>query len=218
VTVAPELEGVPDLIAAGVRQGVEFAAGHSGADYGCVVAAADQGLRQATHAFNGMLGLHHREPGTLGAVLTDDRIYAQIIVDGVHVHPAMVKLLVRAKGVQRTILVTDAMRAAGLPDGRYALGSQTVIVQDGIARLDAGNLAGSTLVMDAAVRNVMQCAGVSLAEAVAMATAVPAEAMGLAGRKGTLAVGADADVCLLDADLQVVMTLVGGRVVYRRDA
>jgi len=217
MTVAPELDGALELIEAGVRQGVEFALGHTGADIACVTAAADRGLRQATHAFNGMQGLHHRDPGTAGAVLLDDRIYAQVIADGVHVHPAMVKLLIRVKGIDRTILITDAMRATGLSDGTYMLGDSEVIVSSGIARLAAGSLAGSTLTLDAAVRNVMAFAGLTLAQALRMATAVPAEALGLAGRKGVLAPGADADVILLDGEAQVVMTMVGGNVVYRRN-
>lgn len=217
MTLAPELDGALALIEAGVKNGVEFAAGHSGADLDCISAAADAGLRQGTHTFNGMLGLHHRRPGTLGAILTDDRIYAQVIADGVHVHPAMVKLLVRAKGVDRTILITDAMRAAGLPDGRYMLGDSETFVQDGIARLAEGNLAGSTLTMDEGVRNLIAFAELSVPDAVAIATRVPAEAMRLAGRKGTLAPGADADVVLLSEDVEVVLTIVGGNVVYRRD-
>ncbi len=217
MTLAPELDGAMELIETGVRQGIEFSLGHSGADIDCVTAAADRGLRQATHAFNGMQGLHHRDPGTLGAVLVDDRIYAQIIADGVHVHPAMVKLLIRAKGLNRTILVTDAMRATGLTDGTYMLGDSEVIVAGGIARLATGSLAGSTLTLDAAVRNVMAFAGLTLPQALQMATAVPAEALGLAGRKGVLAPGADADVILLDGAAQVVMTMVGGKVVYRRN-
>lgn len=215
ITVAPELDGALPFIEQGVRRGVEFAVGHSGASYEQVVAAADCGLRQATHTFNGMLGLHHRTPGTLGAVLTDDRIYAQVIVDGVHVHPAVVKLLVRAKGVSRTILITDAMRAAGLEDGEYDLGGQTITVREGIARTSTGSLAGSTLTLDAGLRNVINYAGLSLEEALPMATSVPADAMGLAGRKGVLAPGADADVILLDAGLNVRLTMVAGQVVYQ---
>ncbi len=217
MTAAPELDGALEMIETGVQQGVEFALGHSAADIACVTAAADRGLRQATHAFNGMQGLHHRDPGTLGAVLVEDRIYAQVIADGVHVHPAMVKLLIRAKGLNRTILITDAMRATGLSDGTYMLGDSEVIVAGGIARLASGSLAGSTLTMDAAVRNVMAFAGLTLPQALQMATAVPAEALRLAGHKGVLAPGADADIILLDGEAQVVMTMIGGNIVYRRD-
>lgn len=215
ITIAPELDGALALVEQGISEGVEFAVGHSGASYKRVLEAADRGLRQATHTFNGMRGLHHRIPGTVGAVLTDDRIYAQVIADGVHVHPAIVKLLVRAKGVSRTILITDAIRAAGLKDGEYDLGGQTITVQEGISRTAAGGLAGSSLTLDAGLRNVINYTGLSLEEALPMATSVPAKAIGLAGRKGVLASGADADVILLDADLNVRLTMVAGQIVYQ---
>lgn len=215
MTVAPELDGAPELIARGVSLGVEFAAGHTGASYERCQAAADIGLRQATHTFNGMARLHHRQPGPVGATLADDRIYAQVIADGIHLHPAVVRLIVRAKGTAHTILITDAMRATGLPDGVYDLGGQTITVEGGVARLDADTLAGSTLTMDAALRNAMAFAGLTLPQALPMATTTPAEAMGLAGRKGVLAPGADADVVLLDAAGYVRLTMVGGAVVYR---
>lgn len=215
MTVAPELGGASALIEEGVKQGVEFAVGHSGASYEQLLAAVDLGLRQSTHTYNGMLGMHHRRPGTAGAVLSDDRIYAQVIADGVHVHPAMIDLLIRAKGPQRTILITDAIRAAGLEDGQYDLGGETITVEKGIARTSEGSLAGSTLTMDVALRNVVEFAGLSLAQALPMATSVPAQAMGLAGKKGILAPGADADVVLLDEDLQVKLTMVGGAIAYQ---
>jgi N-acetylglucosamine-6-phosphate deacetylase len=204
-----------DLIRRGVAVGVEFAVGHSEASFEEVSEAADLGLRQATHTFNGMLGLHHRTPGTVGAVLADDRIYAQIIPDGVHLHPAVVKIIVRAKGLHRTILITDAVRAAGLEDGEYTLAGQTITVRDGICRTAAGGLAGSTLALDAGVRNAMRFAALSFSEALRMATSTPAEAMGWSGRKGVLAAGADADLILLDSDLNVRLTMVAGRTVFR---
>ena len=216
ITVAPELNGAQRFIAAGVEKGIEFAIGHSGASYEQVVEAANWGARQATHTFNGMLGLHHRAPGTLGGTLTDERIYCQIIVDGIHVHPAMVKLLIRAKRIGRTILITDAIRAAGWPDGTCDLDERPVTVENGVVRIASGNLAGSTLTLDMALRNTMHYAGLSLREALPMATAVPAQALRLEGRKGVLAPGADADVVLLDSEFSVTMTLVGGRVAYRR--
>jgi len=214
VTIAPERPGALDFIDLARGQGVEFAIGHSGASYEQVLLAADHGLRQATHTFNGMLGLNHRAPGTVGGVLTDDRIYAQVIADGVHLHPAVVKLIIRAKGVARTILITDAISPTGLPDGDYQLTGLKISLKDGISRTPAGGLAGSTLTMDVAVRNAMRFAGVSLNQALAMATAVPAEAMGWTGRKGVLAPGADADLTLLDVAQEVRMTLVAGRVVH----
>ena len=215
ITVAPEVEGVPDLISAGKEAGVEFALGHTNATYEQALAAAELGLRQATHTFNGMPGLNHRSPGALGAVLSDDRIWAQIIVDGVHVHPAMVKLLIKAKGIDRTIIITDAIRASGMADGDYALGDQMVHVKDGIARTDIGGLAGSTLTMDQALRNVMEFADLSLAQALPMVTRVPAASIGIESIKGSIAPGFDADIVVLDQSYQVRMTIVAGKVVYR---
>lgn len=215
VTVAPERRGVLDFIKEAAKDGVEFAVGHSGASYEQMLEAANHGLRQATHTYNGMLGLHHREPGTLGAVMTDDRIYGQLICDGIHVHPAMVKLLIRAKGTERIILITDSIRAAGLSDGEYDMGDgQVVTVRDGVVRIASGSLAGSTLTMDAALRNVIEFTGMSLQEVLPMATSVPAEAMRLTGKKGSITVGADADLVLLDQRLQIRTTLVAGEIVY----
>ncbi len=214
ITIAPERPGALELIEAGLDAGVEFALGHTDADYEQVIEAASRGVRQATHTFNAMVGLHHRQPGTVGGVLADDRIYAQVIADGVHVHPAAVKVLVRAKGPGRTLLITDAMRAAGLPDGQYELGGQPITVSGGVARTPSGALAGSTATLDAVLRNAMAFAGLTLSEALPMATSAPAEAMGLTGRKGVLAPGADADIILLDAECRVRLTIVAGRVVY----
>jgi N-acetylglucosamine-6-phosphate deacetylase len=215
IALAPELPGTIELIERGVRKGIRFSVGHSSASYEQVILAADHGLSQATHTFNGMTGLHHREPGAAGAVLADDRIYAEIIVDGIHLHPAVVKVVVRAKGIDRTILVTDAIRATGLEDGDYDLGGhQKVQVRDGIARTSRGSLAGSTLAMDAALRNVIRFTGLSVNDALRMATTTPAEALGLSSRKGTIKPGADADLVLVDPDMNVRATIVNGALVY----
>jgi N-acetylglucosamine-6-phosphate deacetylase len=214
VTLAPEVAGAAELIDVCASNEVEVAVGHSGATYNEVLDAAERGLTHATHTFNAMTGIHHREPGTAGAVLTDERIYAEVIADGIHLHPAAVKLVVRAKTPRRTILVTDAMRATGLPDGAYELAGQEMEVRDGVARTTDGALAGSTATMDQMVRNAMRFAGVSLEAAVAMATVVPAASLGLEGRKGVLAPGADGDVAVLDEDQHVRATVVKGRVVH----
>lgn len=214
VALAPELPGAIEMIERGAHQDIRFSVGHSSASYEQVERAADHGLSQATHTFNGMTGLHHREPGAAGAVLTDERIYAEIIADGIHLHPAVVKLVVRAKGTGRTILVTDAIRAAGLRDGEYDLGGQIVNVRDGIARTSRGSLAGSTLAMDAALRNVMRFAGLTIQDALKMATTTPAEALGLSSRKGTIQPGADADLALIDPNINVLATIVNGALVY----
>lgn len=215
VSIAPELPGSLEFIQQGVSQDVEFAAGHTGATYTQLIQAADYGLRQATHTYNGMLGMHHRRPGTAGAVLTDDRIYGQIIADGIHVHPAMVDLLIRAKGTQRVILITDAIRAVGLEDGEYTLGDDPIVVKNGISRTLEGGLAGSTLTMDAAIRNVISFTGLSFQKVLPMATSVPARAMRWYGKKGVITPGADGDLCIFDRQLQVWMTIVQGHIVYQ---
>lgn len=214
ISIAPELPGIEPFVRWAVGQGATVAVGHSLASYEQVMRSVEWGLSQATHTYNAMQGLHHREPGTTGAVLTCDRIDAQIIADLIHVHPAMVKLLWKAKGTAHTLLVTDAMRAAGLPDGEFELGGLPVWVRDGQARLEEGNLAGSTLTMDQAVGNMVNGVGVPLAEALRMASLSPAQSVGLDTRKGKLEHGYDADIVVLDQDLTVQMTMVGGRIVW----
>ncbi|MCK5635672.1 MAG: N-acetylglucosamine-6-phosphate deacetylase [Anaerolineales bacterium] len=217
MTVAPEVYGVLDLIEAGQQHGLEFAVGHSGATYDVMQAAADRGLRQATHTFNGMLGIHHRRPGTAGSVLTDDRIYAQVIADGVHLHPAIIQLIVKAKGISKTILISDSMRATGLVDGEYDLGGQRVRVERSIARIPSGSLAGSTLTLNAAIRNIMDFTSLSFKEVLPMATSVPAEAMGWHGKVGVLKPGATADVVCFDAEIVPRMVFVAGELIYKNN-
>ncbi|PKO22559.1 MAG: N-acetylglucosamine-6-phosphate deacetylase [Chloroflexi bacterium HGW-Chloroflexi-1] len=217
ITLAPEIPENRRLIPYAVARGAAVAVGHSAATYAEVLEAVSLGLSQATHTFNAMGGLHHQQPGTAGAVLSCDDIFAQVIVDFIHIHPAIVKVLARAKGPGRLALITDAIRAAGMPDGIYDLGGQAVTVKDGEARLSTGGLAGSTLTMDRAVRNVMNAAGLSLSEALTMATITPAHSIGVADRKGSLEPGKDADLILLDAELQVTLTMVRGKVVYQAE-
>jgi N-acetylglucosamine-6-phosphate deacetylase len=217
MTVAPEINGVLDLIAAGQQHGLEFAVGHSGATYEVMQEAADRGMRQATHTFNGMLGIHHRRPGTVGSVLTDDRIYAQVIADGVHLHPAIIQLIVKAKGISKTILISDSMRATGLEDGEYDLGGQRVRVERSIARIPSGSLAGSTLTLDAAIRNTMDFTSLSFPEVLPMATTVPAEAMGWDEQVGVLKPGVRADVVCFDADIVPRLVFVAGELIYKNN-
>lgn len=216
ITLAPELDGAEDLIRLAVAKGVQIAMGHTAADETIARSAINLGVRQATHVFSGMPAFHHRLLNVLAVTLTDDRVYAQVIVDGIHVHPDVVRMLVRIKSPHRLILISDSIRAAGLGDGEYNLGDEIVKVQNGITRRAYdGGLAGSTLTMDAALRNIMRFANLSLVEALPMATSVPAEAMGWSGRKGTIRIGADADLVFLDDKYNVCLTIIGGHVVYQ---
>ncbi len=215
-TVAPEIEGVIELIESGVERGVKFAVGHSSADYDVMMQAIERGLTQATHTFNGMPQLHHRNPGVVGAVLTDHRVYAQVIADGIHLHPAIIELVFRAKGTDRTVLITDAIRAMGAEDGIHKLGDQVVTVQDGIARTDSGSLAGSTLTMSRALRNAIKFTGRPLEEIIRSATIVPAMSLGLENEIGAIKPGMKADLVILDQNYQPKLCVVSGLVVYSR--
>lgn len=211
ITLAPELPGAAELIATATAQGIAVSLGHSGATYAQTRAATEAGARAATHAFNAMRPLHHREPGILGAALDLDALTTEVIADGHHVAPAAVRLLTRLKGPHRTMLVTDAIEAAGLPDGDYRLGARPIHVVDGQATLPGTEtIAGSTLTMDAAVRNVVAFAGVEVEDAARMAATTPAEMLGIADRKGAVAPGRDADLAILDRDLTLAAVLTRG--------
>ncbi|THF74955.1 N-acetylglucosamine-6-phosphate deacetylase [Cohnella fermenti] len=211
-TLAPESAGALDYIERLAASGIVPSCGHTDATYDEVIAAADRGLRHAVHTFNAMKPLHHREPGTVGAVLTDDRITAEVISDGHHVHAGAIKLITRAKGADKVILVTDAMAAAGMPDGdNYDLGGLPVVMKCGVARLkESGNLAGSTLTMIAAFQHMVRSVGVSIPDASKMASANPARQIGIGREAGTLEAGKRADVLLLDAELELQQVWIGG--------
>jgi N-acetylglucosamine-6-phosphate deacetylase len=209
LTIAPEIEGALDLITEASRRGVCVSLGHSDAQLSQAEAAIRAGARHATHTFNAMRSLDHRNPGLLGVVLTDNALTADIIVDGVHVAPEVVDLFVRAKGVDGAVLITDAISATGMPDGTYVLGGLEVQVRDGRCEYD-GRLAGSVLTLDRAVRNTMQFAHVALQHAILMATLNPARVLRLEQRKGSLSVGADADIAVFSPTGEVIRTIVGG--------
>ncbi|MGI6567813.1 MAG: N-acetylglucosamine-6-phosphate deacetylase [Limnochordia bacterium] len=216
VTLAPELEGAEAAIRRLRSWDVTVAIGHSNATYEEAMAAHLWGASHICHMFNGMRGLHHREPGVAGAALTCDGFSVELICDGVHVHPAAMDLVMRAKGPDKVVLITDTLRAMGLPQGRYQLGGLEVEVTKEAARLLTGELAGSTLSMARAVKNAVDLLGVSLAEAVRMASCNPARAIGISSRKGSLTVGKDGDIAVFDAELNPLATIVGGQVVYQR--
>jgi N-acetylglucosamine-6-phosphate deacetylase len=208
MTIAPELGDAPEVIAEAARRGVCVSLGHSDADFEAAERGIAAGARHATHTFNAMRPLDHRSPGILGAVLTDRRVSADIIADGVHLDPAIVKLFANAKGPEQTVLITDAISATGMPEGRYRLGSFEVDVRDGKCMAD-GKLAGSVLTMDRAVRNLARFAEWDLPQAVAAASQNPARVARIAN-KGVLAVGADADFVVLSPEGEVLRTFVGG--------
>ncbi|MDQ6418732.1 N-acetylglucosamine-6-phosphate deacetylase [Paenibacillus sp. LHD-117] len=219
LTLAPEKNGAVETIAWLAGQGIVAAAGHTDAVYDEVVAAADAGLSHAVHTYNAMRGLHHRQPGTLGAVLTDDRIHAELIADGEHVHPAAIKLMLAAKPKDRIILITDAIEAAGMPDGEYELGGLAVTVKNGTARLsEGGALAGSSLTMISAFRFMLNGGfGLTMNDVSRMASGNPARELGIDDRTGSIAVGKFADLVLVDASLNVTRTWVQGRTVFEAE-
>jgi len=207
ITVAPELPGALSLIREAVAAGVVVAIGHTDATYDQTRAAIDAGAQLFTHLFNGMTPMHHREPGAAGAALAST-IPCEVINDGVHVHPALLGLVASVPG--RAVLVTDAISATGLPDGRYTLGGQPVHVSGGEPRLADGTLAGSTLTMDAAVRHAVQSTRLSVQQASAAASANPARVLGVEAQCGAISVGLAADLVTLDDDLQLLQVMTAG--------
>jgi N-acetylglucosamine-6-phosphate deacetylase len=210
LTIAPEIPGALEVIAEAARRKVCVSIGHSDAELPIAQAAVKAGARHATHTFNAMRPLDHRDPGIIGQVLSDDHMSADIIVDGIHVAPPVVKLFLRAKGRERAVLITDAISATGMPDGRYQLGPIEVDVKDGKCTF-GGSLAGSVLTMDRAVRNVIQFSDWSLRDAVRAATLNPALAVGLSAHHGVLVQGANADFTVLTSAGEVLKTIVRGR-------
>jgi len=215
ITLAPEIPENKALIAFARANGAAAVVGHSAATYEELAEAVKLGLNHATHTFNQMEGLHHRKPGTVGGVLLLDEIYAEFIADGIHLHPAVVDMIVRLKGPDKALLITDAIRGAGMPDGEYELGGQQIVVKEGAVRLADDTLAGSALTMDRAVHNVREFTRAPLKECIQMATLTPARSIGVNHCKGSLEPGKDADVVILDRDLKVVTTMVMGEVVHR---
>lgn len=211
LTIAPELNGAEELITEASRRGVCVSIGHSDADVESARRGIKAGARHATHTFNAMRPLDHREPGILGEVLTNQELSADVIADGVHVDPHIVDLLFRAKGTDNFVLITDAISATGMPEGRYFLGTVEVEVKDGRCTRD-GKLAGSVLTLDRAVRNAMKFANLDLQRAVQAATRNPAKATRTAN-KGVIEVGADADFVILTDTGEVRATVIGGELV-----
>lgn len=215
VTIAPDAPGGLELIQYCKEHNIVASIGHTKATYEQTLEAIRHGASSVTHCFNAMTGLHHREIGVVGATLLHDELNAEVIADGIHVHPKAIELLYKNKSKNNMTLVTDSMRAKGLEDGEYELGGQPVIVKDGQARLQDGTLAGSTLSMIDAVRNSIKYLKVSLEEVVYMASTNPAKKLGVFNRKGSIEIGKDADLVVLNKDYEIVMTICNGRIAYQ---
>jgi N-acetylglucosamine-6-phosphate deacetylase len=208
MTIAPELDGALEVIAEATKRGVLVSMGHSDADLDEARKGVAAGVRHATHTFNAMRPLDHREPGIIGEVLTNPNLTAEIIADGIHIDPTVIDIVARTKGVENTVLITDATAATGMPEGKYHLGSVEIDVKDGKVSHN-GTLAGSVLTLDRAVRNAMQFAKWDLQQAIRAATLSPANALRIRN-KGSLQPGADADVVVLNPNKQVRATILKG--------
>jgi len=215
ITIAPELPGASELILYAKSLGITISAGHTNATYEEAVESIEKGVTKATHLFNGMRRFHHRDPGITLALIQSPSVYLEIIADFIHLHPAVVKLVVDYATPRRIVLITDSIAAADMPDGIYELGGLKVIVEHGLCKLaDTGTLAGSTLTMDKAVRNIYEL-GYNLKDIVLMSSSNPARSINL-NRIGDIAKGYYADLVVLKQDLSVDKTIVNGEVVYER--
>jgi len=211
LTLAPELPGAIDLISTARANGVTVAMGHTDATYDEACAGINAGISHAVHVFNAMRPFSHRETGVLGAVLTEDRVTAEIIADGIHVDAPAIRVLLATKGIHNVILISDGTAATGMPDGAYRLGQFEFAVTGGVCRNSEGRLAGSTLTLDRAIRQIVSL-GVPLSQAVAMATINPAQRLSIQHKKGVLAPGADADIVFLAKDLSVAGVMTRGMI------
>jgi len=210
VSVAPEKNGATEIIAYLKNKGITAAMAHSNATFNEAKNGINYGATVATHLYNGMRDFNHREPGIIGASLTDERIFCEIIYDRVHLHDGAVQIALKMKGIDKIILVSDAIRAAGLEDGVYELGGQNVIVNSGVARLEDGNLAGSTLNLRDAVYNMVHFLNIPIQYAVRMASLSPAVAIGDDNCKGSIEIGKDADMLLFDNEINISTVIVCG--------
>jgi len=218
MTLAPELDGGLELISALRQHGIVAAAGHSNATFNEIKEAVQAGLAHISHTYNAMRGLHHREPGVVGAALAMDLLTTELICDGHHVHPAAVSVVMRCKPHEKIVFVSDAVAALGLPEGDHDFLGVPVLVKDGAVRLKhSDNLAGSVLTLDVAIKNAFGWFGnIALKEFFMMASLNPAKVIGMDASKGRIAVGKDADIILMDEHFNVTLTMVEGQIVYRR--
>jgi N-acetylglucosamine-6-phosphate deacetylase len=215
VSLAPEVEGADALIRHLTEKGVVSSIGHTGAKFADIEKAIEAGAGNVTHTYNAQTALHHREIGTVGSAMLLDELNCELIADTIHVSVPAMKLLVKNKPLDKLTLITDAMRAKGLPDGVSELGGQTVYVKNGEARLEDGTLAGSVLQMNRAVQNMVEKVGVSFTQAVDYATINPAKALKIDDETGSIKVGKRADFTVINDKYDVILTVRGGKVVYK---
>lgn len=214
IALAPEIENAVKVTKHITSRKVQVMVGHTNATYQETTDVIDAGASGGVHVFNGMRGIHHREPGCTGAVLTKD-CCVEVIADGVHLHPAILELINKVKSVADINLISDCINAGGMPDGKYRLGELDVSVKNGIARTDEGSLAGSTLTLEKAVSNMSKLADIEFRDAVHMASLSPAKFLKLEKSKGSIKLGKDADLCILGNDGEVIMTVIKGEIVYQ---
>lgn len=218
LALAPEFPENHWLIGECVARGIRVSAAHTNATYDEMMTGVSLGVSQTTHTFNAMTGLHHRDPGVVGAALTQPVITCELIADNIHVHPAVMKLLWRVKGADGIVLISDAVRGAGLPEGAsYLQDNRPIVLRDGAVRLPDGTLAGSALTLDAGLRNFCAAAGTTVEQAWAVTSRNAARQIGIGDRKGSLTVGCDADLVVLTPDLRVHTTIAAGRIVFERN-
>jgi len=215
MTIAPELPGAMDVLREAAQEGVVLSIGHSTASFDEVLQGIDNGIAHVTHMFNAMRPFHHRKPSVMTAAMLRNELKVELIADGIHVHPAVMRLIVNVKGSGGIVLVTDAIRASGMPDGEYTFMDQTIIVRDKKAFLPDGTLAGSTLTMNRAIRTMVEDVQVPLTDAVRMASLNGAKVLGRSESKGILAVGKDADVVVMNSEYDVLLTVLEGTVKHR---
>lgn len=213
VTMAPELSGALELIPWLTERGIIASLGHSSATYDQAAAGFEAGATHATHLFNAMPPLHHRNPGLVGAALENDDVFTEMVCDGIHIHPAVMSIVINAKGCERVIPVSDGLEGAGMSSGEFLLGGQHVTVKDGVARLDSGTIAGSITTMDSILRMLVERLGWDLSEALMMVSTTPADGLEMQ-TLGRIVPGAFADLVVLDQDLHVRKTIVNGEVVF----
>jgi N-acetylglucosamine-6-phosphate deacetylase len=216
MTIAPELPGAVEVMREAARDGVVLSIGHSTANYDEIEAAIDNGAAHVTHIFNAMKPFHHRNPGVILGALLRNELKVELIADTLHVHPAVMELVLKLKGANGIILVSDSIRAGGMHEGEYEFADQKVYMKNKKAVLEDGTLAGSTLTLNMAVKNMIETANARITEAVRMASVNGAKVVNMESRKGILAVGKDADVVVLDKSYQVDMTIINGKIEYQK--